>query len=433
MFFSPIKKKIRGFAYSLFHQNSYDYYAAIQDASRGLAALFDFKEIYDFIGEMIFSTLNLKNIYLLSAVSGGGYKIVYKNLRRDEYGRPLTMSVINEEKLKINRQSDIAGFFRTSDDIIIKNRPLTAGRGLGQEVVDRIKNKVESLNSEVMIPVFVDRKLMLLLVLGEKLSGGIFTDEDINLLNTISHQTAIALKNARLYRDRVYTEKLALIGMMSATFAHEIRNPLTSLKTFAQLMPEKYNDAEFRDKFSRIVVGEIERIDGLIEDLLDFSSDGKSPGNKHFDISELLDESVDYVKRRLEFEKKSILVEKKYTEYGIDLPGDPEKLKHVFINIINNGCQAMDGEGIVTIGLHLNKSHVDIAIADTGRGITVENIDSVFDPFVTTKNMGMGLGLAISKKIIEDHGGKIKVKSRLSKGTTFTVSLPVNNNGNTVL
>ncbi len=89
----------------------------------------------------------------------------------------------------------------------------------------------------------------------------------------------------------------------------------------------------------------------------------------------------------------------------------------------------MDGQGIVKIGLHLNKNHVDISIADTGKGIPEENIDRVFDPFVTTKDMGMGLGLAISKKIIEDHGGKIKVKSRLPKGTTFTVSLPVSNNG----
>ncbi len=390
--------------------------------------MFDFREIYAFIGDMIFSTLNLKNIYLLSAVSGGEYEVVYKNFRSDAQGRPVTEPLAGE-KVGISRRSDLLRFFRTSDDIIIKDRLSTIRPDLGPDALRRIRARMDSLNSEAMIPVFADRSPALLLVLGGKLSGRVFTDEDINLLNTISHQTAIALKNARLYRDRLHTEKLASIGMMSATFAHEIRNPLTSLKTFAQLIPEKYNDAEFRDRFSRIVLGEIERIDGLIEDLLNFSADRASPAVDHFDIAGLLDESIDYVKRRLEFENKRILVEKKYSACGISLKGDAEKLRHVFINIINNGCQAMGGQGILRVELRSGKNRVDIAVTDTGRGIPGENIDRIFDPFVTTKEMGMGLGLAISKKIVEDHGGRIEVKSALSKGSTFTVSLPAGSNG----
>ncbi len=111
------------------------------------------------------------------------------------------------------------------------------------------------------------------------------------------------------------------------------------------------------------------------------------------------------------------------------MQGDAEKLRHVFINIINNGCQAMDGQGTLKVELRPGKHRVDIAVTDTGRGIPAENIDSIFDPFVTMKDKGMGLGLAISRKIIEDHGGKIKVRSAPSKGTTFTVSLPAGNNG----
>lgn len=149
-----------------------------------------------------------------------------------------------------------------------------------------------------------------MLVLGEKISGDIFTNEDLNLLNTISVQAAIAVKNARLYQEKINSERLASIGMMSATFAHEIRNPLTSLKTFAQLMPEKYNDIEFRDTFSRIVVGEIEKIDGLISDLLDFSSNKKPTRINNFNLTELVDKIVDYVKGKLEFEKSKIVVEK---------------------------------------------------------------------------------------------------------------------------
>jgi len=92
-----------------------------------------------------------------------------------------------------------------------------------------------------------------------------------------------------------------------------------------------------------------------------------------------------------------------------------------------NGCQAMNGEGELTVKIQLNSRHADISITDTGKGIHPDYISKIFDPFVTTREMGVGLGLAISKRIIEDHNGKIHVKSQLSKGTTFTVNLPVQN------
>ena len=103
--------------------------------------------------------------------------------------------------------------------------------------------------------------------------------------------------------------------------------------------------------------------------------------------------------------------------------GDSEELKQAFINIITNGCQAMGENGVLKVNITPNGREVDIAISDTGKGISQEEISRLFDPFYTTKPMGMGLGLAISKKIIEDHGGRIMVESEISKGTTFTVSL----------
>ncbi|MBI4682911.1 MAG: hypothetical protein HY757_07410, partial [Nitrospirae bacterium] len=313
------------------------------------------------------------------------------------------------------------------DEVLIKDELPGIERALGLEIIERIKSDLKPFSGEAVVPVFIDKKLILLLILGEKLSGDMFTNEDINLLNIVSNQIAIAIKNAELYKDKVRTERLASMGMMSATFAHEIRNPLTSLKTFAQLMPEKYNDEEFRETFSRIVVGEIERIDGLIGDLLDFSSDKKLCRLNYFDLTTLVDDIVDYVRGKIEFDRKNILFKKNYGKEEINMTGDAEKLKQAFINIITNGCQAMNGEGTLTVSIKQNSRYVDIAIADTGEGITEDDISKIFDPFVTTKEMGIGLGLAISKRIIEDHQGKINVKSKVSKGTTFTVTLPVQN------
>jgi signal transduction histidine kinase len=236
---------------------------------------------------------------------------------------------------------------------------------------------------------------------------------------------AIALKNAQFYAGRMQTERLASIGMMSATFAHEIRNPLTSLKTFAQLMPEKYNDPEFRDTFSKIVEGEIEKIDTLIGDLLDFSTEKKSARVNEFNIVKLVDETLDYIKGKVGPQKENIDVVRRYHENVINMSGDSTKLKQAFGIIIMNGYQAMNGSGKLTVDIRKNAENVDVAISDTGEGIPHEDISKIFDPFVTTKEMGVGLGLAITKRVIEDHEGKIYVRSRLSEGTTFTISLPV--------
>ncbi|MCK5505932.1 MAG: hypothetical protein KAJ10_12270, partial [Thermodesulfovibrionia bacterium] len=404
------------------YKQKYDYYATVRKVSQNLASILDLKEIYIFVGESILSTLKLNNICMMTAVPSGGYAVVYRNCIS---GISSIVDVNGNERIRVGRRSDIVKLLRSSDDIIIRNELSRAKGIIGENAIDNLKNKLESLQCEITAPVFVDDKLTFLIFLGGKSSGDKFTMEDINLLNTISDLMASAVKNAGIYKDKIRAERLASIGIMSATFAHEIRNPLTSMKTFAQLIQEKYNDAEFRDKFSKIVLYDIERINGLIEDLLDFSEEKKSPGINNFDVTQLLDETVDYVKNKFGIENKIINIEKQYSCYGFNLCGNSKKLKHAFVNIINNGCQAMNGDGVLKVAVDSNDRNVDIAITDSGEGIPPENIEKIFDPFVTTKEMGMGIGLAISKKIIEDHGGKIKVKSQLSTGTTFTISLPV--------
>ncbi|MEK7238899.1 MAG: ATP-binding protein, partial [Nitrospirota bacterium] len=326
-------------------------------------------------------------------------------------------------QVKISRDSDLVRLLKTSNDVVIKDELPGIVEVIGQEAIDNISSAMKPFNGEVIAPVFIDNKLSLLIVLGGKLSGDIFTNEDITLLKTVSNQTAIAIKNANLYAEKLRSERFASMGLISATFAHEIRNPLTSIKTFAQLFPEKYMDTDFREVFSKVVVDDVERIDGLIRDLMDFSSGKAILSMDHIDVGLLIDEILTYLEGKLELENKKISVEKIYKDVKINILGDSEKLKQAFINIITNGCQAMGENGVLKVNITPNGREVDIAISDTGNGISQEEISRLFDPFYTTKPMGMGLGLAISKKIIEDHGGRIIVESKISKGTTFTVSL----------
>ncbi len=480
LLFNPLRNRIQKIIDKTFYKKTYDYIETVNKVSHDLASILDLKKIFNSVGDIIFSTMGLKSIYLLAISPSEDYEVVYSmeygggkkgrqqttehrvqttddrpqdGTKSDEKIRlytpfqkedspdfhPLAKVMTRrggegeferEIQMKISHGSDLVRLLKTSNDVVIKDELPGIVEVIKQETIDNISSAMKPFNGEVVAPVFIDDKLSLLIVLGGKLSGDIFTNEDVNLLRTVSNQTAIAIKNASLYAEKLRSERFASIGMMSATFAHEIRNPLTSIKTFAQLFPEKYMDTDFREVFSKVVVDDIERIDGLIRDLMDFSSIGKALSYiDDVDVVSLIDEILSYLEGKLGLENKKISVEKIYKDVKINILGDSEKLKQAFINIITNGCQAMGENGVLKVNITPKGREVDIAISDTGKGISQEEISRLFDPFYTTKPMGMGLGLAISKKIIEDHGGRIIVESKISKGTTFTVSLPGKNQG----
>jgi len=220
--------------------------------------------------------------------------------------------------------------------------------------------------------------------------------------------------------------------MISATFAHEIKNPLTSIKTFAQLLPEKHSDTEFRENFSRIVTDGVNRIDGIIKDLLDFSSGKISSEMSTINLTALMDNVIDEVVTQLQLKNRKLSIEKDYKNIEVDMLGDGKRIRQAFANIIMNGSQAIPEnreDGKIIISINPGENNVGITIADNGDGIAPEDVPRIFEPFFSTKTIGAGLGLAITKKIIEDHYGKIEAYSILKKGTTFRITLPVKKMG----
>ncbi|HDH07767.1 MAG TPA: hypothetical protein ENG89_01970, partial [Candidatus Moranbacteria bacterium] len=248
LLFNPLRNKMQTLVDKIFYKKTYDYYSVIQKVSHYLASMFNIKRIYSFVGYTIFSVLGLKHIYILAAVPGGDYKVVYS--RTFEKGKDKdkpTEEIIEEEskeiegmeELKLNKSSWLIKTLSSGGKILIKDELPGVEEVLGQELIDDLEKEFEQFNGEAAVPIIVDDKLEILMVLGGKLSGDLFANEDVRLLDTVSYQTSIAVKNARLYSEKVHSERLASIGMLSGTFAHEIRNPLTSIKTFAQLIPEK--------------------------------------------------------------------------------------------------------------------------------------------------------------------------------------------------
>ena len=225
-------------------------------------------------------------------------------------------------------------------------------------------------------------------------------------------------------------DRLSSLGLLTAGLAHEIRNPLVAIRTFTQLLPERYDDAEFREGFQGLALKEVDRICGLINDLLSFARPSKpnvAPEN--------VNDVVDGIARILETQAKEKGVEI-VREFGENLAKawiDREQMKQVFMNLILNAIQSMTSAGTITIATRSVQRHgaepsgefVQIEVRDAGVGIPAENVEHIFDPFFTSKDEGSGLGLSVSHQIVQEHGGFVTVESQVDRGTSFFVHVPV--------
>jgi signal transduction histidine kinase len=250
----------------------------------------------------------------------------------------------------------------------------------------------------------------------------------------------------------ILSEKLASLGTMAAGMAHEIKNPLVSLRTFTQLLQQKWEDKEFREKFSSIIPHEIERINRIAESLLKFGRPMK-PELTRVDINALLEEVLMLFES--EAKKYNVSITKKLAALP-EIAGDPGQLSQALVNIVKNAIESMQEKGgelivktdvgeVIKLGGARTRQGtkmgeemvwgeeeelgrpvpvVFIEVTDTGIGIEQENLKSLFDPFFTTKMTGTGMGLPITLRIIEEHKGSIKVRSYPGKGTTFIITLP---------
>jgi PAS domain S-box-containing protein len=219
-------------------------------------------------------------------------------------------------------------------------------------------------------------------------------------------------------------DRLAALGTLSAGLAHEIKNPLSAIKTFVQLLPQKIGNPSFMEKFNITVPREIDRINHLVEDLLELTRKRVRP---------LIDLKVDPLIHQVidlhgeELKRRQIAFQDHLNKMTLPVHGDVETLYRAFSNLIINAIQAMPNGGTLSISSKLDSSSssLEITFRDTGIGMDETTAKNIFNPFFTTKDKGVGLGLALTRKIIEDHRGTIEVVSEKGMGTIFTIHLPV--------
>jgi signal transduction histidine kinase len=229
-------------------------------------------------------------------------------------------------------------------------------------------------------------------------------------------------ENVKLRDELQKTEKLKAVATLAAGMAHEIKNPLTSIKTFTEYIDKKKDDPEFMKKYKQIVSGEVDRIDRTVRQLLDFSKPSELR-LKSTDINLLLEETLSLLSN--DFLKHNIRIVKRYAPLP-PISVDPAQMKQVFLNLLLNAIDSMKSGGNITVKTEIKtRDRISIEIKDAGKGIGKADLKHIFDPFFSKKDGGTGLGLSVVHGIIEKHGGKIEVESHCGKGTSFSVVLPI--------
>jgi len=538
--FQPLKEKVQSLVDRVFFRGVYDYHQTLRRTSEAMTSILRLDHLIDRLLSSIVHDMKVEGASLfLMNPQRTGLKLSAGRFYRSCFPSP-TCSFIPEEWAVVRR-------------VEWEHLPLVREGihdRIRSEEGEEISREMQRLGAELAIPVILQDQLSALLLLGPKLSGDPFSEDDLQLLMTLANQAAVAIKNAQLYDEvtsvkehqenilrnlesgvvavdcegRITTfnqaaeritgmpaaealgrdcrildekladlllstlsqrrgrsglefdlrikggevisigittsllqgpegsllgaialfsdlteikklqiekwraEKLAYIGTLAASIAHEIKNPLVSIKTLAQLLPDRHDDEEFRNHFSQIALKEVDRIDLLVSQMLDLKGEAQPARFEILQLEEIVEEILLLLSEQIRRQK--IRIERRYRASSYSTEGDRFQLKQALWNVILNSVQAMEEGGVLTISTDHRVNGEDsgekliLTISDTGPGIPAENLAKVFDPFFTTKQGGSGLGLSICYKIVSDHHGTIQVDSREKEGTSLHIILP---------
>jgi len=408
--FQPLRDKIQEFIDKVFFRGKYDYQKTLKELSLVARSIAGLDELLDKVLTAIVSVIKLNNasVYVLDKRGG-------KYFARKTIG-------IGIKKALIENDDIIKQLAAKKEAVMYDEISKSPGN---------ISGFMKEIGAAIIFPIITKDELVGFLCLGEKLSGEVYSDEDIDLITTLCNQMGVSIENAMLYEDaleaqkKLYqADKLATVGALAAGLAHEIKNPIAAIKGFSQVIGKavEENDAEAIKDFKDVVPRQLDRINEIVEKLLTLSKPPKLE-RKKIDINVLLDEIVRLV------EKQALKQRVEIVKSFEDLPqtlADPEQLTQAFLNLILNAIQSMPDGGQIEIRTKfMGTDRILVEIIDNGAGIPKEKLSKIFDPFYTTKTGGSGLGLSVTQKIIIDHHGRIDVESEVGKGATFKIILPV--------
>jgi len=315
---------------------------------------------------------------------------------------------------------------------IIEMRTRTAEGRRSREELKRAldtRNALLGLKSAFTVPLVGGDRVVGFLNLWDERVPEAFASDEIAMVLEVAERLATIVENSKLYERMRERDRLAALGEMAAGLAHEIRNPLGAIKGAAQCLeprPRAGEEGEFLD----VIVEEVNRLNGVVTQFLDYARPLKQSFGT-VDLNEVVSRTIRLIQNEIPARLSLVM------ELGENLPtveGDPEQLKQVLINLVQNAIQALgNAPGTIRVrtrgperfaDLRASGEFVEIDVTDDGPGIPPEQQPNIFVPFFTTKQKGTGLGLAICQRLVKSHGGSISVQSKVGDGSTFVVRLP---------
>ena len=451
--FGPLKSRVQDFVDRIFYKGKYDYQKTIKHVSRMIVSVLDYDAISKLLTDTIVDTMLVE---YCSVFLSEPSKHDFVNFSAN--AKPVNL----DHPVKWRKESALVEFMKTHHQPIIRRKVAKQVSAVNKKDVF---SDLEILNAEIVLPLLFKEQLYGFIILGEKRSGDLFTQEDMDLLETLSSQSALAFENARSYKiiddlnkdlekkveertralkealsekertqeQLIRSESLAAIGQLVAGVAHELNNPLTTVTSLVQatiedieqldsensLDADMIDDLKFADK-------ELDRARSIVSSLLGLSRQTQTY-SEAVDINLVVKDALRILYNQYKHCELDIV-----ESYAKDLPdirGNFANLGQVALNIIQNAIQAvMDMKGTIFLSTHfdVNARQVVFLCKDTGPGIPEEVREDIFKPFFTTKAVGKGtgLGLYICHEIIVKHDGTLKHQKSDDPGAVFEVRLP---------
>ena len=408
---------------------------AIQETGKAILSLLDLEQLLSVIMNLLSNVCRINRAVIMLINEDKGFLEYIHGIGFDGD----VPEVIRDYKVSLNRLSNI--LVRVTNTGRSEYVPEVKSSTLRKENIMVIHGKPTS----VYVLPLITRSKVIGVIATDAVDGKGVPIETREILEIFAPQIAIAIENAKLYsrlQEQMEelkqshallsrSEKFSFLGNMAARLAHEIKNPLTAIGTFIQMMPQKYNDEEFQKDFHKIAMEETRRINNLITELLDLVNTKESHMELN-DLRGLIDAMILLVSPQTN--AKKIGVSCQFDPNIGQVWMDSEKMKQVVLNILSNAVDFTPEGGKIELIIKNctekeKQATVSIEIKDNGPGISLAHIDKVFDPYFTTKHKskmhsGTGLGLFIAHQNMQDHGGIIQVRNNINGGTIFTLKLP---------
>lgn len=417
--FQPFREAFQKRLDKIFFRDRYFYQQILRELSDNIIGIVDLEKLLNTISESLKSAFKVKSLTLVVLQSGAKKPEILKTIGHQD--------------------------FKAFDFLIDAFTTIRTWRLRQQIKAPRVINALKKNKLELAVPIFYRKKITGMICLSGKQSGIPYSEEEIDMLQTFANQIALAIENARLVQERlnlearVYqAEKLNSLGQLAATMSHEIKNPLSSIKSIIQVLHENASSDDAHDL--QIVIEEINRLHTILEKLLSFARPS-SASAEDVSLLEIVQDVIALLKYQAN--KNQIVIQYTDPEDNLVLLAKKQSLREIIFNLVLNAIQSVDTGGQVTIILeqqkNINKTTKTLRrgdffqaknwfvlrVIDNGPGIAKEHLRYIFDPFFTTRTKGTGLGLAIVKQNVEDLGGFIHVVSEIKRGAEFIVYFPV--------